>query len=90
MTHTPPEHLHAAETIEKTAQYFIAHEDHIHYHALAQKGIPIGSGAMESQCSQFQNRLKRRGQFWTTPGSGRLLALVQRAQNNELLSLWAA
>ena len=90
MSQTPPELLHAAETIETTAKYFIAHQDHIHYDALAQKGIPIGSGAMESQCSQFQNRLKRRGQFWTTPGSGCLLALVQRAQNGELLSLWAA
>ena len=90
MTQTSPEHLHAAEIIEKTANYFIQHKDHIHYDDLAQKGIPIGSGAMESQCSQFQNRLKRRGQFWTPPGSGRLLALVQRAQNGELLSLWAA
>jgi hypothetical protein len=90
MKQTPPEHVHAAETIEKTAKYFITHQDHIHYDQLAQQGIPIGSGAMESQCSQFQNRLKRRGQFWTPHGSGRLLALVQRAQNGELLSLWAA
>ena len=90
MTQTPAQHLHATEIIEKTAKYFIQHKDHIHYGDLAGKGVPIGSGAMESQCSQFQNRLKRRGQFWTTPGSGRLLALVQRAQNAELLSLWAA
>ena len=90
MIQPPPEHVHATEIIEKTAQYFLSHKDHIHYDDLAQQEIPIGSGAMESQCSQFQNRLKRRGQFWTPNGSGRLLALVQRAQNGELLSLWAA
>jgi hypothetical protein len=90
LTQTPPEHVHAAELIEKTAKYFSAHKDHIHYDQLARNGIPIGSGAMESQCSQFQNRIKRRGQFWSPLGSGRLLAIVQRAQNEELHSLWAA
>jgi len=47
--------------VPEQANYFIAHKDHIHYDDLARQGIPIGSGAMESQCSQFQNRLKRRG-----------------------------
>jgi hypothetical protein len=90
MTQTPPEHVHAAKLIEKTAKYFSAHQNHIHYDQMASNGIPIGSGAMESQCSQFQNRIKRRGQFWSPLGSGRLLAIVQRAQNRELHSLWAA
>ena len=90
MIQAPPEYLHATESIEKTAKYFSAHKDHVHYDQLARNGIPIGSGAMESQCSQFQNRLKRRGQFWTPAGSGRLLAIVQHAQNGELPSLWAA
>lgn len=90
MAQTPPEHAHAADLITQTANYFSAHKDHIHYDQLARNRIPIGSGAMESQCSQFQNRLKRRGQFWSPRGSGHLLAIVQRAQNGELHSLWAA
>jgi hypothetical protein len=86
----PSNHAHATETITTTAKYFIAHKDHIHYAALADQGIPIGSGAMESQCNQLQNRFKRRGQFWTQPGFAPLLAIALRSQNDELQSLWAA
>jgi hypothetical protein len=90
MTLPPPDLLHATEKIQSTAEYFLAHKDHIHYADFANQGVPIGSGAMESQCSQFQNRFKRRGQFWSQPGFARLLAVALRSQNNELLSLWAA
>jgi hypothetical protein len=90
MTTPPPEHVHAADAIHSTAEYFLAHQDHIHYAELADQNIPIGSGAMESQCSQFQNRFKRRGQFWSDPGFACLLAVALRCQNQELHSLWAA
>lgn len=90
MSAPPLEHLHASEKINQTGEYFLAHKDHIHYADLANQGIPIGSGAMESQCSQFQNRFKRRGQFWTTPGFAALMAVSLRCQNQELPSLWAA
>lgn len=86
----PPDLLHATEKINSTAEYFLAHKDHIHYADFANQGVPIGSGAMESQCSQFQNRFKRRGQFWSQPGFAHLLAIALRSQNNELISLWAA
>jgi hypothetical protein len=36
---------------------------------------PVGSGAIESTCRQYQCRFKRTGQFWTTPGDEALLAL---------------
>ena len=45
---------------------------------------------MESQCSQFQNRFKRRGQFWSYNGSAAFLEVAVRYQNGEILSLWAA
>lgn len=90
MAAPPPEHVHAADTINATAEYFLAHQDHIHYADFASQGIPIGSGAMESQCSQFQNRFKRRGQFWSQSGFAHLLAVALRCQNQELQSLWAA
>ena len=35
------------------------------------EGVPMGSGAMESQCSQ--NRFRRRGQFWSKAGFAPLL-----------------
>ena len=43
------------------------------YDKAAAEGVPIGNGAMESQCSRFQNRFKRRGQFWTARESGSFL-----------------
>jgi hypothetical protein len=36
---------------------------------------------VESQCSQFQDRFKRTGQFWTRPGLRNLLALDVMTQN---------
>jgi hypothetical protein len=36
---------------------------------------PLGSGAVESTCRQYQCRFKRTGQFWTTAGDEALLCL---------------
>lgn len=36
---------------------------------------PLGSGAVESTCRQYQCRFKRTGQFWTTQGDEALLCL---------------
>lgn len=89
-SHPPSEHEHASHIINNTAHYFSSHQDHIHYADFSNQGVPIGSGAMESQCSQFQNRFKRRGQFWSQQGFAHLLAIAVRSQNDELQSLWAA
>ena len=64
--------------------YFRKHEGHMAYDKAAAEGVPIGSGAMESQCSQFQNRFKRRGQFWTGRGSGPFLEAYAWYANGEL------
>lgn len=90
MTSPPPELAHATKIINSTTEYFLDHQDHIHYADLANQDIPIGSGAMESQCGQFQNRFKRRGQFWSQSGFACLIAVAIRCQNRELQSLWAA
>lgn len=76
------------EAIEREQGYFDAHREHVHYAGVAAKGCPIGSGAMESTCAQLQNRFKRTGQFWTTPGKERLLALVTAQANGDWDSLW--
>lgn len=39
------------------------------------KGEPLGSGAMESTCRQYQARFKRTGQFWSQTGDEALLGL---------------
>lgn len=80
---------HAADPdLEREVQYFLAHRDHLDYAGVAARSAPIGSGSMESACSQFQDRLKRRGQFWSPQGLANMLALDVIAKNNALSYLW--
>lgn len=76
------------ETIQREVNYFRNHEDHLHYQEAASRGCPVGSGAMESVCSQLQNRLKRTGQFWTEEGKNNLLALELAYRNGYWAELW--
>ncbi len=87
----PPRQDQATRTaIDSANNYFQSHREHMNYARAAKDGLPIGSGSMESQCSQFQNRLKCRGQFWSKKGFASLLDVSVRYQNQELASLWAA
>jgi hypothetical protein len=76
------------EAIREQNAYFRNHADHMDYAANAALGVPIGSGPVESLCCQFQNRLKRTGQFWTKTGFAALLQVTVRHWNRELDSLW--
>lgn len=78
------------EAIREQNAYFRNHADHMDYAANAALGVPIGSGPVESLCSQFQNRLKRTGQFWTKTGFAALLQVTIRHWNQELDALWLA
>lgn len=84
----PADNPVAQETLRKENAYFRNHADHMDYAAHAAQGIPIGSGSVESLCSQLQNRLKRTGQFWTKEGFAALLRVMVRHWNGELDSLW--
>ena len=86
----PADNPAALETLRKENAYFRNHVDHMDYAANAAQGIPIGSGSVESLCSQLQNRLKRTGQFWTKEGFAALLRVMVRHWNGELDSLWMA
>ena len=72
------------KTVRREVAYFKAHEEHMHYEKNAALGVPVGSGAMESQCSQNQNRFKRRGQFWSQTGFALMIKAYVRYANNEL------
>ncbi|MDX2112005.1 MAG: UPF0236 family protein [Verrucomicrobiota bacterium] len=74
--------------LDSKIQYFRNHKEHLNYASLAARDAPIGSGSMESQCSQFQNRLKRRGQFWSPDGLCHMLALDVVVKNHEHPYLW--
>ena len=76
------------EAIREQNAYFRKHETHMEYAAHAALGVPIGSGSVESLCSQFQNRLKRTGQFWSKRGFAALLRITIMHWNQELDLLW--
>ena len=74
--------------VRTEVEYFHTHRDHLHYRKTARQGAPIGSGAVESLCSQLQDRFKRTGQFWKPPGLRHLLAVNSLLQNDDLDVLW--
>ncbi len=86
----PPDDPAVREAIREQNAYFRSHAGHMDYAANAAQGVPIGSGSVESLCSQFQSRLKRTGQFWTKNGFAALLRIIVRHWNGELDSLWLA
>jgi hypothetical protein len=88
LAQSPSDDPTVLETIRAQNAYFRSHVEHMDYAANAALGVPIGSGSVESLCSQFQNRLKRTGQFWTQEGFAALLRVIVRKWNGELDSLW--
>ena len=49
---------------------------------------PLGSGAIESTCRQYQCRFKRTGQFWTLPGDEALMCLETFWRNDRWHQLY--
>jgi len=49
---------------------------------------PVGSGAIESTCRQYQCRFKRTGQFWTQTGDEALLCLETFWRNEQWEQLY--
>ena len=86
----PSDNPAAMEALREQNAYFRKHAEHMDYAENAALGVPIGSGSVESLCSQFQNRLKRTGQFWSKKGFAALLSIIVRKWNGELDALWMA
>lgn len=72
-----------SELVQREIKYFQNHREHLHYQANAAQGFPVGSGAVESGCSQFQDRFKRTGQFWNSASMGHLQALKVARHNGD-------
>jgi hypothetical protein len=85
-----PRRGEAGKMIREQQNYFAHQAERMHYEQIAQRGGPIGSGAVESACSGKQSRFKRRGQFWTRTGLGHLEALIEARENNHWDELWLA
>ena len=78
----------SGEAVRREQRYFAGQAARMKYHELAQRGWPIGSGAVESACRQRQCRFKRPGQFWTASGLRHLGALIEAQSNGHWDSLW--
>jgi hypothetical protein len=61
--------------LQREVNYFGANSHRMTYPQGAKRGEPLGSGAIESTCRQYQCRFKRPGQFWTTTGDEGLMCL---------------
>ena len=77
------------KTLQRETAYFRSHESRLDYPRAKRDGVPLGSGSMESACSQIQGRFKRTGQFWSKPGERNLLALELAWRNRDWLKIWA-
>lgn len=78
----------SGEIIRREQNYFANHAGRMNYKAMAARGWPIGSGAVESACAQKQRRFKRPGQFWTARGLCHLNALIEARELNHWEELW--
>ncbi len=78
----------AGKVIRREQNYFATHAQRMNYQAMAKRGWPIGSGAVESACRQKQGRFKRCGQFWTKSGLRNLGALDEARRNHHWDALW--
>ena len=78
------------KVIRREQNYFREHAHRLNYQTVAQRGWPIGSGAVESACRQRQCRRKRPGQFWTAAGLRHLGALEEARDNGHWDNLWPA
>ena len=67
--------------LEREIGYFNQHKDRMDYKRGKRLGQPVGSGAVESTCSQYQRRLKLTGQFWSLEGDEASLALSTLHRN---------
>lgn len=77
------------KVLRREQAYFAGHARRVNYAAVARRGWPIGSGAVESACRQRQGRFKGRGQFWTAPGLAHLNALIEARDLDHWDQLWS-
>ena len=76
------------KAIDLEINYFKEHQHRMDYKAGKALGQPVGSGAIESTCSQYQRRFKLTGQFWSLEGDEAFLALSTLHRNGRWKKLF--
>jgi hypothetical protein len=83
-----PETAEAAAVVRTERGYFTTNAVRMDYPALVARGLPIGSGAVESSAAHVvQHRMKRPGQRWSERGARAMLALRARSASGRSCSL---
>lgn len=73
------------KTIREIINYFDGNQDRMRYDEYIRKGIPIGSGVVESTCKVLvQQRMEGSGMRWSKPGADAMLALRAIYLNGDL------
>lgn len=76
------------KAIDREIHYFRDHQHRMDYLHGKAMGQPVGSGAVESTCSQYQRRFKLTGQFWSLAGDEAFLALATLHRNGRWHQLY--
>lgn len=77
----------AAEALRREQQYFRAHQGRMDYPAFHARGLPLGSGAVESAAKHLVAlRMKRSGARWSNDGAKGVLAVRCRLASNRPLA----
>ena len=63
------------KVVQAERNYLENNRGQLDYNGAKEPGEPMGSGAMESTCKQYQGRFHRSGQFWTRQGHEALMCL---------------
>jgi len=61
--------------VQAEKNYLENHRNRLDYKGAKERGEPLGSGAMESTCKQYEGRFHCAGQFWTKQGDEALMCL---------------
>ena len=69
------------KALEREINYFNTHKERMDDKTGKALGQPVGSGAVESTCNQYQRRFKLPGQFWSLAGDEAFLALATLHRN---------
>ena len=77
------------EALEREIHYFETHQGRMDYKTGKASGQPVGSGAVESTCNQYQRRFKLPGQFWSLQGDEAFLALATLHRNGRWQQLFS-
>ena len=76
-------HRHRDEAVEACVRCTEANKDRMRYNVCRKRGLPVGSGVVESACKRIVgSRFKRSGCRWSKAGANALLAAECCIDNN--------